>query len=140
MDISAMWSVRQDNPDRVNYDTRYSVAEGVRDYFAQDVIGSVHVGIQTYAGARPEQPALHPPAQISLRLPHWLPIEKAALRGVALLGHKHPNAHQLGFVAQQVDEASLWDKHEVLVASTPQCNVLFPAVVLSDHKRTNACT
>jgi len=35
MDIAAMRPIRQGNPDRVNYYTRYPVAEGVRDYFSR---------------------------------------------------------------------------------------------------------
>ncbi len=35
-----MRPIRQGNPDGVNYHTPYPVAEGVRDYFSQDVEGS----------------------------------------------------------------------------------------------------
>jgi len=33
-DITAMWPIRQGDPDGVNYNTPYPVAKGVRDYFA----------------------------------------------------------------------------------------------------------
>jgi hypothetical protein len=46
MDKYAMRPIRQGNPDGVNYDTRYPIAKGVWDYFAQNVVGAIHVGVQ----------------------------------------------------------------------------------------------
>ncbi len=41
-----MRPIRQGNPDGVNYYTRYPIAKGVWDYFAQNVVGAIHVGVQ----------------------------------------------------------------------------------------------
>ena len=52
MDIAAMRHIRQGNPDWVNYDTRYPVAKGVRDSFAQDVVRVSGVGVEAPSIAR----------------------------------------------------------------------------------------
>ena len=41
-----MRPIRQGNPDGVNYYTRYPIAKGVWDYFAQDIVRAIHVGVQ----------------------------------------------------------------------------------------------
>ena len=55
-----MWPIRQGDPDRVNYDTRYPVAQSVRDYFSHDVERTVDIGIEAPPIARAIEPALDP--------------------------------------------------------------------------------
>ena len=64
-----MRPIRQGNPDRVNYNTPYPIAEGVWDYFSHDVEGSVDVRIQAAPSARAKQPAFDPVASVDLVLP-----------------------------------------------------------------------
>ena len=45
MDIAAMRPICQGNPDGVNYHTRYPVAKGVWDYFAQNVVRAIHIRV-----------------------------------------------------------------------------------------------
>jgi hypothetical protein len=61
MDSAAMLSIRQGDPDRVNYHTRYPIAEGVWDYFSQDIVRAIDIRIQTTPIARAIEPTLEPP-------------------------------------------------------------------------------
>jgi hypothetical protein len=54
-----MWPIRQGNPDRVNYNTLFPVAEGVRDYCAQDSVRASHIRVVAPPIRRPS--ALVPP-------------------------------------------------------------------------------
>src|SRR5262249_32584447 len=132
MDSAAMRPMRQGNPDRVNYDTPYPVAKGVRDSFAHNVVRAIDVGVEASPIARAIQPALEaPPTEDRGRMGgivdrERISVEEAGLTGVALLGNLHLNAHQFGLVAQYLDEARMWHKHDVLVGPLPQPNRLFP--------------
>src|SRR5215510_1766371 len=92
MDMAAMRPIRQGNPDRVNYDTRYPVAQGVWDYFSHDVERTVDVRIQAAPIAGTEQPTFDAFASIDVTFAHRLHVEEAALGGVALLAHHDVDA------------------------------------------------
>src|SRR5262249_53332076 len=121
MDIAAMRPIRQCDPDRVDYDTRYPIAEGVWDYFAHDVVRTVDVRIQAPPIARAIEPALDPPpTEDRGRMGgivdrQWIPVEEACLTGVALLPHHDLDAHKLGLIGQHGDEARMRHEDKVLV-------------------------
>src|SRR5262249_30942993 len=98
MNISAMRSLRQGDPDGVNYHYPYPVAEGVRDYVSQNMVRTLDAGVE----AAPAGGLKHPPfdalAGIDLPLAHRLEVEEAALGGVALLAHDDADADQLRLV------------------------------------------
>ena len=116
MDSAAMWPIRQGDPDRVNYDTRYPVAQSVRDYFSHDVERTVDIGIEAPPIARAIEPALDPLATEDRgRLGRsvdrqWISVEEAGLTGIALFAHKNTDADQLCLIGQHRDEARV--RHE----------------------------
>ena len=112
-----MWPIRQGNPDRVNYYTPYPVAEGVRDYFAQDIVRAIHIRVEAPPIAGAEQSALDAFASVDVTFAHRLEVEEAALGGVTLLAHHDLDADQLRLVAQHLDEARMGHEHEVLIRS-----------------------
>src|SRR6516162_2345436 len=90
MGIAAMRPIRQGHPDRVNHHTPYPVAKGVRDSFAQDVVGAIHIRIDATPVGGLEQPALDTLdtlASIDLLLADGFQIAEAAQGSVALLAH-----------------------------------------------------
>jgi hypothetical protein len=138
MDITAMRPMCQRDPDGVNYHTRYPVAKGVRDYFAQNVVRAVDVGIEAASTPGAKQPTLDARASVDLMLSDGFEIKEAAPGGVALLSHDDPYAHQFRLVAQDPNEASVRHKYEVLVGAPPQHDLLFPSVVFANDQRTYA--
>src|SRR5574340_1209375 len=93
-------------PSWVNYNTLYSLAKGVRSYFAQDVISAVHIGIEadpTLGTIEPTLDALATEGRI--RSPRniggeRIPIQEAGLAGIAFLRDHDLNAHQFRFVGE----------------------------------------
>src|SRR5262249_39416398 len=140
MDSAAMRPIRQGDPDGVNYHTPYPIAIGVWDYFAHDVVRAIHIGVEVPPIRRAIEPALDPPPTKDRGRMGWsvdrerVPVEEARLTGVALLRHQNTDAHQLCLVLEHLDKAGMWHKHEVLIRSLPQLNLLFPAVALANHQ------
>jgi hypothetical protein len=56
-----MEPIRQGDPGGVNYHTRYPIAKGVWDYFAQNVVGAIHIRVEAAPIRRAIQPTLDPP-------------------------------------------------------------------------------
>src|SRR5271169_822461 len=131
MDISAMSPICQGNPGGVNYDAPYPVAEGVRDYFSQDVERAVDVGIEATPVGSLKQSTLDPLASVDLPLAYWLQVEEAARCCVALFTHNDADADQLRRVAKHLDEPCVRHEDEVLVGLLTQPDGLCPAVVLA---------
>jgi hypothetical protein len=92
IDITAMWPMRQGNPDGVNYDTPYPVAKGVRDYFAQDVVRAIDVCVEPASIARAKKATLNSLACVSVMLAHRRQVEKPALACVALFRYDYADA------------------------------------------------
>src|SRR5215472_9932402 len=109
-----MWSIHQGHPDGVNYNTRYPVANSVRDYFAQNIVRAIDVRVEALPGAGAKQPAFDAFAGIDLMVANRFQIKKTALGGVALLGHHDLHPDQFRLVAQHLDEASVRDEDETL--------------------------
>ena len=133
-----MRPIRQGHPDRVNYHTPYPIAEGVWDYFAQNVVGAVDVRVQAAPSARAKQPAFDPVASVDLVLADGFQIEEAAFGGLALLAHNDANADEGGFVLKHLHEAGMWHKDKVLVGSLPQANRLLPVGILAYDQGADA--
>jgi hypothetical protein len=72
MDTAAMWPIRQGDPDGVSHHTPYPIAEGVWDYFAQDVERAIAVRIQATPVGGLKQPAFDAFASADLLLAYWL--------------------------------------------------------------------
>jgi hypothetical protein len=73
----------------VNCRTLYPLAKGIREYFANGVVGAVHISIDVPPIRRSIEPALHalPTERRDLRCAiarQWVGVEKAGLAGVAL--------------------------------------------------------
>src|SRR5258705_1655048 len=133
-------------PYGVNCRTRYPLAKGIREYFAYDVVGAVHVGIEALAVRRPVETALEATAAESGRLLLVLRIvdgqrvrvEEARLAGVALLSALHLDAHQRCLVGQHRDEAGVGNTDEVLIVQIAHARFLFPERFLADDECADA--
>src|SRR6266487_4552624 len=136
--LHAWYSVRWGTPNRVNYNTRFPVAKGVRDCFPNDVVRTIHIGIDQPAIRSAEQAARDALAGIPCVMLDWLVIDEAALAGVAFVDQEHLNPHQFGLVAQHLDKAGVWHLNEVLIVPLPNADLLLPAVVLADNQRSDA--
>lgn len=126
------------NPYRLNYGNPYPVCEGIRDYFAKDVIAGIHIGMDELSVGSAEQPALETLPSVDLVFANVLQIEKTALRGVTFLGDDNLNADQLRFVGEHGNELCMWDRYKVLVGTCTKIDVLFPAVVLAEDECPDA--
>ena len=76
MDIAAMRPIRQGNPDGVNHYTPSPIAEGVWDYFANDVVGAIDVRVESAPAACTEPSTFDAFANIDLLLAHRLQVEE----------------------------------------------------------------
>lgn len=94
-----MWPIRQGDPDGVNCDTPYPVAEGVWDYFSHDIVGAIDVRVEATPGGGLKQPTFDAFANIDVMLAHRLQVEEAALGSVTLFAHDDLDADQLRLVA-----------------------------------------
>src|SRR5262249_9128857 len=120
MDMTAMRPIRQGDPDRVNYHTPYPVAEGVRDYFSQNIVRAVDVGVEATPIGGLEQSAFDAFANIDVMLSHRLQVEEAAQGSVVLLAHHDADADQLRLVTQHLDEPCVGHEDEVLIGALAQ--------------------
>lgn len=118
----------------MNYCTLYPVAKRIRDYFAQDVVCPVNIRVDPSSVARPEQPTLDALACIDFLFLDWFKVEETALAGVAFLRSDHLDAHQLGFVRQQIDKAGVRYLNKILVGARSQIDLLLPVVILADDQ------
>src|SRR5450755_3840127 len=60
-----------------------------QDYFANDVITAIDIGMVAMSIGTPEESTLHPLAQIVLMLTQFLLIQKATLAGIGLFRDEH---------------------------------------------------
>jgi hypothetical protein len=111
MDITAMRPIRQGDPDGVNYNTPYPIAEGVWDYFAQNIEGAVDVRVQAAPIARAIEATLDSSACVGIMFAHKLQIKKATLGGVPLLSHENVDTNQFRLVLKHLDKAGMRHKH-----------------------------
>src|SRR5258707_7667053 len=101
---------------------RYPLAKGVREYFAHDVIGAIHVGVEALAVRRPVETALEAPTTesrllLALRIVdrQRVRVKEARLTSVALLGDLDLYTYELRLVGQHRDEAGMGHVHDVLI-------------------------
>jgi hypothetical protein len=83
----------------MNYCTPYPVAthpqvESVRDYFSDNVVCTIRIGIYQPSIAGTKQATLDPLARVLLVPANCFAIQKTALTGVAFLGDDDHNPHQ----------------------------------------------
>src|SRR5262249_44714497 len=118
--------------------------EGIRSYFAHDVVRAVGIGVAVLPSCRSVQAPLHPPATEGGRGPRrivaWqgVRIEEAGRAGIALLGDSHLDAYQRGLVGQHVDEAGMGDAHNVLIVALAHVRALLPKRILADAQGADA--
>jgi hypothetical protein len=134
-------------PYRVNYAPSTPLPrlrEGIRSYFAQNVVRPAHIGVDVAPIRCPIQPTLHPLATEEGR---WdsgiidrqrIRVEEACLTGVALLGDANLDAHQLRLLGEQLNEAGMRHTHEVLIIPPAPVRVLLLQGVLADTEGADA--
>src|SRR5689334_3105047 len=109
----------------MNYAPSTPLREGIRSYFANDIVGAVGIGVDESPVFGPVQPALHPPAteggrgQRRIEDRQRVRIEEAGLARVALLRDVHLDAHQCGLVGQHVDETRMGHGTKVWLVRLP---------------------
>src|SRR5450755_342987 len=113
-------------PSRMYCNIRYPFAKGVRDYFANDVITAIDIGMVAMSIGTAEQTPMDPLAQIVLMLTQFLPVQKATLAGVGLFGDEHMYPYELRFVGQHLEKASVWNVHKILIVPPANVDVLLP--------------
>lgn len=126
------------NPYRLNYDSPYPVGKSVRDYFTQDVVGGVDIGLDQPSIAGTEQAAPDTLACILLVLANRLLVEEGTLAGVTFFGDDDLNPDECGFVGEQVDELGMGQEDKVLVGTLAEPDLLLPAIILADDQRPDA--
>src|SRR5258708_17417796 len=125
-----------------------SAVEGCREYFSTDVVGAVNIGVHgsTPFDAVPTAiPATREVRFVTLllavgRVVCWehIAIQEAGTAGVGFFGEQHRNAHQLGFVGEQLDEPGMGNLHEFLIVAMAQLHPLLPEWILANDERTNS--
>ncbi len=117
--------------------------ERIRSYFADGVIGAVHIRIDVPPIRRSIQATLHAPPtegrddRVTVDRQR-VRVQETRLAGVALLGDRDLDASQFGFVGQHRNEARMGHRDEVLIAPPAQVRFLLPERVLADAKRADA--
>src|SRR5262245_7088421 len=87
MDSAAMRPSHQGNPDGVNYHTLSPVAEGVRDYFAQDIVRAIYIRGDPPPIRRAKGPALDaPPTEERCRLGRIIDRQRITVEEAGLIG------------------------------------------------------
>ena len=119
----------------MNCGTHYPLAKGVRDYFANDVITAIDIGMVAMSIGTAEQTPMDPLAQIVLMLTQFLPVQKATLAGVGLFGDEHMYPYELRFVGQHLEKASVWNVHKILIVTPANVDVMLPLRIMPNDER-----
>src|SRR5579859_4093789 len=125
------------NPYRLNYGSPYPVGKSIRDYFSQNVITSVDIGVDVLTRTGAKQPSLEALASIVFMLADFLQVEEGAFAGVGFFAQDDLDTDQGSFVGEYLDELSVRDIDEVLVGAPTQADFLLPAVILAEDERRN---
>src|SRR5260221_14159414 len=101
-------------PYGVNYAPSTPLREGFRSYFADRVVGAVHIGVDVPPIRCPVQATLHAPATERRRLCRAVDRQRARIEetgpaGVALPRDLHLDAHQDGLAGQHLNEPGVAD-------------------------------
>src|SRR5947209_8469616 len=64
-----------------------------------------------------------------------IPVKETGTAGIALFGEDHPYPYQLRLVGEQLDEASVWNLHKVLVIAPAHLHFLLPERILAKNQR-----
>ena len=121
----------------MDYYTPDPIAKGVWDCFSDDVVCTVHVGIDPPTVCSAKHSPRDPLAHVAFAMSNRLGIQKAARAGMALVDRANDDPDQFRFVLKHLNEAGVRHLHNVLVVPPSDGDLLLPAIVFADHERSD---
>ncbi len=119
------------DPYRLNYGSPYPVCKSSRDYFRQNGVRAIDIGLNQVSIRGAEQTTVNTLAHVLRVLTYWFKVQERACAGMRLRRGDHPDADQRGFISQPVDKRSMRDTHKVLIGARTKIDLLLPAIILA---------